>query len=425
MPKNTRKDILAHVKELQLCEPEEAPIFDHIISAIHGLQVHDGYRCGYGGCGFFAGTIAVIKRHCGTHGPRSWSDVEKRFTAVKVQTFFQGHNTRYGQTIGGSNGRYFEVHDPEALHARNFTEQLLLGLVNTADERDRQHKEELNNVSDMQSLVTKTPWLRYTKWEETFIGCDMKALHDWTDIPNWHDEEGAVVVDCMDKALRNCWEGYRDCAKRGWQLLPFWLSSVNRDKEETKPFRSYFPESTLSHYIAYWQSYIIFCIRAYQAEDSLVQFTQAQQFLLDEILVQLQTYTSDNQQAVTRLLFDFSISCICHSDYAKERSSLILFTGVRGYNVVYKQWRQPKDYMTILAGLQFCIRMLILEHALPMSEREEFSELSTEDPVQRFCVFRNKWLVDGESGHLINSWTDNRHTIWIHPPHAELWICCK
>ena len=283
------------------------------------------------------------------------------------------------------------------LQPQNFTEQLLLGLVNTADERDRQLNNALNDVRDVRSLVTKTPWLRYTKWEQTFIGRDMKVLHDMTDIPNWREEEGSIIVDCVGKLLMDCWVGYGDCANRGWQLLPFWLSSVARDKEDTKPFRSYFPAATLSRYIGYWQSYVIFCLHAYKARDPLVQFTAAQWMILDDILSQLQTYTPDNKDMLCKLLFDFSVACICHSDYAKERSSLILFTGVRGYNVEYKQWRQPKDYTTILAGLQFCIRMLILEHALPTTERDGFSETSVENPIEKFRVIRNKWLIDGES----------------------------
>ena len=95
MPHNARKQVLMYAKELPLCEPEQAPIFDQVISAIHGLEVHDGYRCEYGGCNFLAGTLGSIKRHCGAHETTGWNDIEKRFTATKMQTFFQGRNTRY------------------------------------------------------------------------------------------------------------------------------------------------------------------------------------------------------------------------------------------------------------------------------------------------------------------------------------------
>jgi hypothetical protein len=93
-------------------------------------------------------------------------------------------------------------------------------------------------------------------------------------------------------------------------------------------------------------------------------------------------------------LFKLSVALVCHSDYAKEPSSLIYYTRIRGYNIEYKQWRKPQDYMTILAGIQFCIRIIILEHALPMESRDEFTEHSALSPVMKFRKVR-KWLIDG------------------------------
>jgi hypothetical protein len=97
-----------------------------------------------------------------------------------------------------------------------------------------------------------------------------------------------------------------------------------------------------------------------------------------------------------KTLLELSISLICHSDYSRTRSSLIYFTGVLGYNVDWKQWRQPQDYTTILAGLQFYIRVIILEYALPLEQRNAFTEDSEVNPVQQFCRIRNIWLIDGE-----------------------------
>jgi len=129
----------------------------------------------------------------------------------------------------------------------------------------------------------------------------------------------------------------------------------------------------------------------------LVQFMSEQERLLEGLINLVRTYNQDKAMDLRAQLLNLSVSLICHSDYARQRSSLIVYTGIRGYNVEFNQWRQPQDYTTILAGLQFCIRMLILEHALPMAERDEFSEESNMDPVTKFCVLRNKWLVDGES----------------------------
>jgi len=299
------------------------------------------------------------------------------------------------------NNSYFEVHDPHALHPQNFSEQLFLGYIDAAGHHDRQRQEEIDKVKDLTSLVTKTPWLRYTKWEQTFIGHDMKALYAFTDLPKVDDINGTLVAEAVEELLVDCWAGYRDCVSRGWQLLPFWMASVSRDKENTKPFRLYIAPYTLERYIGYWQSYIVFCMQMFQQseDDGLVEFTVEQARLMENIIALLQTYNQDKEMELRSQLLTLSVALICHSDYARQRSSLIVYTGIRGYNVEFNQWRQPQDYTSILAGLQFCIRMLILECALPTGERDEFTEESIMDPVTKFCVLRNKWLVDGESEH--------------------------
>ena len=110
---------------------------------------------------------------------------------------------------------YFEVHDPDILQPETFDEQLLLALINKADELDREHERALNEVNEG-SLVTKTPWLRYTKWDKIFIGRDMKERHDTTDLPRWNNDQDAGLyrtVECMEELLKRYWAGYLDCEK--------------------------------------------------------------------------------------------------------------------------------------------------------------------------------------------------------------------
>ena len=118
-------------------------------------------------------------------------------------------------------------------------------------------------------------------------------------------------------------------------------------------------------------------------------------FLLNEI-----NETTDDS-TIDKKILELSILLIQHSDYAKKRSSLIYFTGVLGYNIEWKQWRQPSEYTTILAGIQFCIRVIMLESAIPKDIRDGIDENSLETPVQMFCKVRDRWLVDGEG---IISW---------------------
>jgi len=253
-----------------------------------------------------------------------------------------------------------------------------------AKEWDTEHQREINTVQYNTSLVTKTPWLQYNRWDKKFKGQDMNELHTLTDLPLATAVEEKLISDTVGKILETCWEGYHDCLAREWVLIPFWLRSVALEKEDTKPFRSYIAPYTLSQYIGYWQGYILFCYQMYELRDKRLEFIRPQFQNLIGVRSIMNQHTEDQVEELETLLFNLFVSLICHSDYAKEPSSLIYYTGVRGYNVDYKQWRKPQDYTTILAGIQFCMRIIILEHALPMGFRKEFTELTSVTPVMQF-----------------------------------------
>jgi hypothetical protein len=270
----------------------------------------------------------------------------------------------------------------------------LESLVGAARHQDEDYQRTINSVQDNTSLVTKTPWLRYNRWDKKFEGQDMQVLHMLTDLPTTGEPEETVLSACVAKILGDCWDGYHDCLTREWDLIPFWLRSVMLDKEDTKPFRSYIAPYTLARYIGYWQSYILFCYRMSELQDERLEFTREQIQYLIVVRNILNDYTEDDAQELEQVLFKLSVSLICHSDYAKAPSSLIYYTGVRGYNIDYKQWRKPQDYTTILAGIQFCMRIIMLEHSLPTATRNEYTEDSAVTPVMKFRQIRH-WLIDG------------------------------
>src|SRR5436190_14444928 len=93
---------------------------------------------------------------------------------------------------------------------------------------------------------------------------------------------------------------------------------------------------------------------------------------------------TNNDSEIEKKILELSILLIQHSDYAKEHSSLVYFTGVLEYNVEWKQWRQLLKYTTILTGIQFCIHVIILEAAFPRISHGGINETSSEDPVELF-----------------------------------------
>jgi hypothetical protein len=64
-------------------------------------------------------------------------------------------------------------------------EQLVEDCIATSEMRHENYIQEINKVKDSGSLVTKTPWLRHTKWAERFVGKDMEDLNHLADAPNY------------------------------------------------------------------------------------------------------------------------------------------------------------------------------------------------------------------------------------------------
>jgi hypothetical protein len=228
-----------------------------------------------------------------------------------------------------------------------------------------------------------------------FAGKDMNVLNQLAHSPDLRDGDMQQIWSSVDRVMRKCFRGVLDCHARGWELVLFWMASVNRNKEDTKPFRTHMELRTMARYIGYWQQYIMLCIRAITTEDS-VPFTPRQRQCIQELISTMELDGIVEENIIDQKVLELSVLLIQHSDYATQRSSLVYFCGVLGFNTEWKQWRQPQDYTTILAGIQWCIRVFMLEASLPQGQRDEYTEESIVNPVEAFCAVRDKWLVDGE-----------------------------
>jgi hypothetical protein len=228
-----------------------------------------------------------------------------------------------------------------------------------------------------------------------FCGKDMKVLNDLALSPGQRDTRGHCIWSSVERVLRECFAAVLDCHTRGWDLVLFWLASVDRTKEDTKPFRTHMDPKAMKRYIGYWQGYIMFCFRAITVDPDIT-FTPRQTECLYELLSMIDLENVTDEEAIDGKVRELSILLIQHSDYTAERSSLIYYCGALGFNVEFRQWRQPQDYTTILAGIQWCIRVIMLEHSLPCAQRDALTEKPEANPVEVFRTVRDKWLVDGE-----------------------------
>jgi hypothetical protein len=154
----------------------------------------------------------------------------------------------------------------------------------------------LNHVEET-NIVTKTPWLTRTRWEKTFLGRNMDILVKLTGKPEEHEEGLKEIWNSGSRVMQSCWESVEDISIRGWDLILFWLNSVDSSKANTTPFRLdkrtstvdrfiIFQDSTDYRYVEIWQRYLCFCCRAMDDEKAYgVEFSDEQRVILWQLKV--------------------------------------------------------------------------------------------------------------------------------------------
>ena len=126
-----------------------------------------------------------------------------------------------------------------------------------------------------------------------------------------------------------------------------------------------------------------------------IEYTACQLVALQDIKKELNEEVSNdrlNQKvAAASLLF------IKHCSFIKQQSALLYFAGVIGYHLGWKRWKGPDTYTLILAGIQWVMRVVILESAIPKDQCDNWLELHKDDPLQCFNSDHHKYLVEGEA----------------------------
>jgi hypothetical protein len=126
-----------------------------------------------------------------------------------------------------------------------------------------------------------------------------------------------------------------------------------------------------------------------------VPLTIEQRQIVDELRQSLDDNASDEE--VDIIVFSLSSALIQHDEWSGGFSAIQYFTGLLGYKSVTGQWESPNGFTPKLAGIQFCIRVIMLERALPTDERDTFLPQYDGNPLDVFRVIRDKWLVEGQS----------------------------
>jgi hypothetical protein len=303
-----------------------------------------------------------------------------------------------------ANCRYFAVGQQSAEEEQTGLDVLIQQLLDDAEGREAEAQRHMYEIHDRNIPQELSPWLRCTNWMTRFDGRDMKVLHDLLSEPKRNprnpdeDDKLRLVWESVARVVEECWEGARDCSSRDWKLILHWLASASKTEQNATPFSIYTERSTRKTYIGYWQQFMVFVLRGMSDPNQLygIEYTASQLAALEEIQKELRKGDVSNIE-LDRKVSAASIVFIEHWNFEKERSALLYFTGVIGYHLGWKRWRGPDVYTPILAGLQWVMRVLVLESAIPKDERDDWFELHDDDPLQCFNSSHHKYLVEGEA----------------------------
>jgi hypothetical protein len=82
-----------------------------------------------------------------------------------------------------------------------------------------------------------------------------------------------------------------------------------------------------------------------------IEYTDSQPAALQEIEKELEEEDVSNDELNRKVSAASLLLFIMHSNFVKEHSALLYFTGVIGYHLGWKRWRGPNMYTPILAGI--------------------------------------------------------------------------
>jgi hypothetical protein len=268
---------------------------------------------------------------------------------------------------------------------------LMNGMLDEAKLKDNKPPQNLHIVSLDEGKAELGPWLTRTGWKDTFQGKDMSELVSLTKKDNGDDHVIAFINQSVPRMIDLCMKGVKDLRRRGWDEIRFWLVSLDKEKPSPTPFRLDYQD--LTSYTEIWKRLLFFCWRTFDVEESGSQFTTHQRGHLYD-LRRLSFDASEEQ--IDKIILAFSVSLIMHSDYDESVSVVKYFSGVMGYNLSQARWKRPGEYTPSLAPLQFCIRVISLEHSLPLNTRDHYIHNNQgPTPQEIFRSFHSLWLVDG------------------------------
>ncbi len=398
----------------RLDDPHTAPLPADGGRPIEGLAVLQGYSCS--SCRF----LSINRVRMVVHSSEAAHPVAPgggdTWARVQLQTWSGSRYARYWivneMEEGAAAEEEVEV-EAETAPGVASDEAFHRMLAAYEDEQAAVEEKERRTASAPGGIDEESQWVRETGWAKHLAGKDLVRLYEASLAkrpagrrgPGRRDEAQAAEEKRASR-LGSAFESEMGrCAERLDQVpheTLRWLASIDPGKPAGRPFGLKEIASTMERYHLLWKRYLCYCTRAWQlgqaeAEEQLgVVFTEAQWALLDRIgeLLEAPAVPGDDDEALQRAIFEFCIASLKQKVAGNVFvNPLLHFTAVLGIDGERRSWKRAADYTSQLAGILWCARALLLEHAFE-GQAEDACEVSTE-ATEAFLELHHTWLVDG------------------------------
>jgi hypothetical protein len=408
-----RREIAAYASKLDLIVSDQIVPPTVEDPPISELILYDGWKCD--DCHYLCSSERMIKEHCREkHG---WRKTDGQpWHSAKVQTFFQACQKRFFEV----SSRLPSSSEPQQQQTETGFDTLVTQLLEEGERLDKKEDGQATNIEEGQLPVDNTPWMRKTRWARKFAGYDLCKIASLGQQPSRNDRSLKLASDSVGRVLARCKAGIAQWSdeEEDGDLVLSWLNSPQRDTFNPQPFSIFYAASTHEKYTSYWKRFVCYCLRLVRATDRYGhKLAGHEETALNEIWCVLELELEDENDVVVLLdakIFRLSVGFWMHVNTASSRSAIVHFSAVLGIDGKRGCYRQPSEYGQVLAGLLYCARLLLFEHALPQGPTGEAfpdsplaaaaspapvgvggSRKDTENPLEMFLAVRDRWLVDG------------------------------
>jgi hypothetical protein len=291
----------------------------------------------------------------------------------------------------GPSSPYFPVRTTPLLgepEIDDFVQQAL----EAADLNDVEESRRKNIIVPETRSERATPWTNRAGYLRVLAGKTITELYPLTSARVDMETEPQLehIQRSVPTLIARCLEGVRDLEKRGWEVILFWLNSTKIGTSIDQPFQLYYDPQTVPRYSEYWLRFILFALRTFELNpgDNDVKYTTAQSQALYDLKELILKESPTDLELHSQLLYVSEVF-ISQEDFEGSSSSAIkYFCRVMGWDSAKERWRRAGAYTPFLAGMQFCMRVLVCEIVLPLEKKDNYTEL-----VNPLELFKAKWEV--------------------------------